>query len=210
MASTSGTPRRRRRTQEERSATTRAALLDATREILETDGFDDLTMTAVAARAGVTRRAVYMHFPSRAELVDGLFQHVAETEGLAASVQRVWDAPDAVSALDVWARHLADYHPRLIAVTRAIERVVERDADAARHRQKVVRAQRASCRRLATWLERDDRLASPWTVDTAADMLWALISTDMIEALLVHRRWSRTRLGDHLSLLFRSTFTTTR
>jgi AcrR family transcriptional regulator len=190
-----------------RSRRTRAALLAATREILETDGFDALTMTAVAERAGVTRRAVYMHFPSRADLVDGLFQHVAETEGLATSVQRVWDAPDAVAALDAWARFLVAYHPKLIAVTRAVERVVERDPDAARHRQKVVRAQRDNCRRLASWLQRDGVLASPWTVDSATDMLWALISTDLIEALLVHRRWSRKRTGDHLSLLFRSTFT---
>jgi AcrR family transcriptional regulator len=192
-----------------RSRRTRAALLAATREILEAEGFDALTMTAVAERAGVTRRAVYMHFPTRAELVDGLFAHVAEVEGLEASVERVWAAPDGVAALDAWARHLADYHARLITVTKAVERVGDRDPDARRHRQTVVRAQRANCRRLAQWLERDDRLAAAWTVDTATDVLWALISTDMIEALVVHRRWSRSRLADHLSLLFRSTFTTT-
>jgi len=28
----------------------------------------------------------------------------------------------------------------------------------------------------------------PWTVDTATDLVWALVSTDMIEGLLVERR----------------------
>jgi hypothetical protein len=37
-------------------------------------------------------------------------------------------------------------------------------------------------------------------------MLFALISTDMIAALLIDRRWSRQRLATHLSRLFRSTF----
>jgi hypothetical protein len=37
-------------------------------------------------------------------------------------------------------------------------------------------------------------------------MLFALISSDMIEALIVDRRWSRRRLAKHLALLFRSTF----
>src|SRR6266536_1845633 len=46
-----------------------------------------LTMAAVAERAGVSRRAVYLHFASRAELLTELFGHVSEREGLAASLQ---------------------------------------------------------------------------------------------------------------------------
>jgi hypothetical protein len=41
--------------------------------------------------------------------------------------------------------------------------------------------------------------------ETATDMLFALLSTDMIERLLA-RRWSRRRLGDRIGLLLRSTF----
>lgn len=189
-----------------RSRRTRAALLDATREILEDDGFEALTMAAVAARAGVSRRAVYLHFASRAAMVDALFQHIAETEGLGDSTRRVWEAPDAAAALDEWARHLARYHTRLLSVTRAIERVRRVDGDAARHRERVVRAQLANCRELAVWLDREDRLAPPWTVDTATDMLWALISTDMIEGLIIDRRWSRRRLAVHLAVVLRATF----
>jgi AcrR family transcriptional regulator len=189
-----------------RSRRTRAALLDATREILEQRGFESLTMAAVAATAGVSRRAVYLHFASRAALVDALFQHIAEHEGLDDSTRRVWAAPDGAAALDEWARHLAQYHGRLLAVSRAVERVRRGDADAARHRRRVVRAQLANCRRLAARLDQEGRLAPPWTVDSATDMLWALISTDMIEGLLVERRWSRRRLAEHLAVLLRSTF----
>lgn len=189
-----------------RSRRTRAALLDATREILEQRGFESLTMAAVAATAGVSRRAVYLHFASRAALVDALFRHIAEHEGLDDSTRRVWAAPDGAAALDEWARHLAHYHGRLLAVSRAVERVRRGDADAARHRRRVVRAQLANCRRLAARLDQEGRLAPPWTVDSATDMLWALISTDMIEGLLVERRWSRQRLAEHLAVLLRSTF----
>ncbi len=37
-------------------------------------------------------------------------------------------------------------------------------------------------------------------------MLFALISSDMIEALIVDRRWSQRRLAERLALVFRSTF----
>jgi AcrR family transcriptional regulator len=163
-------------------------------------------MTAVADHAAVTRRAVYMHFGTRAALIGALFDYNAEVEGLEDSLKRVWEAPDAVSALDEWAAHVARYHPRLLAVDRAVERVRHHDADAAAHRRRVVAAKLKNARRLVSRLAEDGRLAGPWTVDSAGDMLFSLTSSDMIEALIVDRRWSRQRLADHLALLFRSTF----
>jgi AcrR family transcriptional regulator len=163
-------------------------------------------MTAVAERAGVTRRAVYLHFPTRGELVGALFDHVAEAEGLGESLRGVWEAGDAVRALDRWAAHLARYHPRLLAVDRAVERVRHADPDAAAHRARVVAEKLRNCRRLARLLETEGRLAAGWTADSAADMLFALISSDMIEALIADRGWSRRRLAEGLALLLRSTF----
>jgi AcrR family transcriptional regulator len=189
--------------QNERSQRTRAALLAATRSLLEETGFEGLTMATVAERAGVTRRAVYLHFRSRTELVTELFDYVAEQEGLAASQQPVWDAPDAVTALDEWAHHLARYHPRVLPVDRAVQRVRLIDADAARHHQVVTDRQRAAARRLADRLAAEERLAEPWTVATAADMIWALASSEIIERLVVERRWGQRRLADHLSQVLR-------
>ena len=189
-----------------RSRRTRAALLEAAHAILKEQGFEALTMTAVAKRAGVTRPAVYMHFPTRAALVGELFGYVAQIEGLAESLERVWTAPDSVSALDEWAGHLARYHPRLLAVDRAVQRVWRDDPDAAAHRANVVKAKLANCRRLADRLAEEGRLAPGWTTESATDMLFALIASDVIEALIVDRRWSRARLAEHLALLFRSTF----
>jgi hypothetical protein len=43
----------------------------------------------------------------------------------------------------------------------------------------------AGCRRLIGWLEREGRLATPWTVETAAEMLWTLMSFDVLERLVL-------------------------
>jgi AcrR family transcriptional regulator len=189
-----------------RSRRTRAALLAAGHAILQERGFEALTMTAVADRAGVTRRAVYLHFSTRAELVGALFDYIAGVEGLEESLRRVWEAPDAVSALDEWAAHLARYQPRLLAVDRAAQRVWRQDPDAAIHRQRVVSEKLGNARRLARWLEDEGRLADGWTVEAAGDMLFALISSDVVEALMDDRGWSQRRLARQLGLLFRSTF----
>ncbi|MGP4028694.1 TetR/AcrR family transcriptional regulator [Actinomadura sp. 3N407] len=191
--------------QNARSRRTREAVLAATRNILESDGFEALTMAEVATRAGISRQAVYLHFRSRSELVTALFGYMGEKEGLTESLGPVWNAPDAVTALREWARHLAAYHPRLMAVDRAIDRVRHADVDAARYRETIDTRQMAGCRVLAERLADEGRLAEPWTVDTAADMLWALIATDLFERMLA-RGWTTAAITEHLRAMFEKTF----
>ena len=190
-----------------RSRRTRSALLDAARALLEEEGFEALTIPAVAARAGVSRRGAYLHFRTRADLVQRLFAHVAASADLAGSLRPVWEAPDGVTALAEWARHLARYHPRLLAVDRAIQRVRDRDADAAAHHERVQRLQHGSCLRLARWLEAEGELASPWTPESAADMLWAQVSSEVIGGLVEDCGWSPTALAEHLVAMYLATFT---
>jgi AcrR family transcriptional regulator len=180
--------------------------LAVARKLLEDEGFDALTMSAVAEGATVTRRAVYLHFPSRTDLVAALFDYVAESEGLHESLARVWAAPDAAGALDEWARHLARYHVRLLAVDRAIARVQHADPDAAAHRRRVNGEKLSGCHRLAQRIADDGVLAAGWTVQQAADMIFALSTSDVVEGLIVERSWSRRRFADQLARLLRSTF----
>lgn len=189
-----------------RSRRTSEALLTAARELIAEHGFEALTMAAVADRAGVSRRAVYLHYTSRAELIGSLLPYVGEVEALGTSLEKVWNAPDSVAAVDEWARHLARAHPKILAVAKAADRVRGTDADAARVWDEVMQRWRLGSRRLVTWLHDEGRLAQPWTVNTAADMVWALMSLDTLERLTVDRHWSGKRYADHMALLLHSTF----
>lgn len=192
--------------QNARSRRTAEALLAAVRAIIEEDGFDSLTMAAVAERAGVSRRAVYLHFDSRAELLAALLLHLGEAEELGTSLQRVWDSPGSLSALDEWARHLARAHPRILLIARAVDQVRRTDPHVAGLRAEIMRRWRMGCERLMAWLDAEGHLTPPWTVGTAADMLWALMSWDVLEGLLVERGWSREQYAEHMAVLFRATF----
>jgi AcrR family transcriptional regulator len=192
-----------------RSRRSRAALLDATRELISEGGFDSLSMATVAGRAGVTRRSVYLHFATRADLVGALFARLGETEEIGASLERVWDSPDSVSALGEWARHQARVHPKILPVMQAAERARHVDSDAARLWDAGQQRWMAGAHRLADWLAREDRLAEPWTTATAADMIWSLMSPELLDRLMNGRRWSPKRIGDHLASLLISTFAST-
>lgn len=50
-------------------AATRERLLDACAALVVRDGFDGVTMTAVAEQAGITRQTVYRYFPNARDLV---------------------------------------------------------------------------------------------------------------------------------------------
>ncbi|MEY2452821.1 MAG: hypothetical protein QOD92_2395 [Acidimicrobiaceae bacterium] len=78
-----------RRTQAERSATTRAALLAAARELFAADGFAATGREQIAERAGVSRGALYHHFGSKEKLfravVEELEVEIGEQVMIAAS-----------------------------------------------------------------------------------------------------------------------------
>jgi hypothetical protein len=129
----------------------------------------------------------------------------AQTEDLAGSVAAVWQAPGAAAGLAAWARHVADYHPRVMAVDRALQRVEGGNAAAAAHRTHVSAAQRSNCDRLAQWLADEDRLADGWSVTTASDLLYGFISSETIERWLHDCGWSPAELGERLALMLCST-----
>src|SRR5260370_38476212 len=71
-----------RRTQAERTEATTGALVDAARELFAADGYAATSLAAVAARANVTKGAVYHHFEGKHELFEAVFTR--EVERLAA------------------------------------------------------------------------------------------------------------------------------
>lgn len=53
---------------------TREAVLDAAREILVEDGWEDVTLGKVALRSGLARATLYRHWPNRLDLLEDLIR----------------------------------------------------------------------------------------------------------------------------------------
>lgn len=189
----------------DRSKRTRTAILDAVWHLLEEGPPDRVTMSAVAARAGITRRALYLHFASRGEMLLAVHAHIDEGLDLEASLRPVLDASDAVTMLREFAAHLSRYHPRVRRIDAALwhARGTDPDLDAlidgGTERWHV--SARAICQRLAD----DGRLAPPWTVETAADLLWSYMFPGPLELFTVARGWSEEQYGELLAVLFERT-----
>jgi AcrR family transcriptional regulator len=191
--------------QNERSRRTRAAILDATWRLLEEGGAEATSMASVAQRAGVTRRAVYLHFSSRAELLLALHAHVDEVLDLESSLQPVREASGAIARLEAFAAHLARFHPRIRTIDLALLRAKDTDPDVADLVDRGLDAWLDSCRHLAHALADEGRLAEPWTAETAADLLWTFMFPETLERLTVARGWPPERYGHLLAVLLRRT-----
>ena len=64
----------RRRPKGDKRARTRAALIDAARQIIREQGYDALTLASVAERAGMTTGAIYGNFKNRTDLLMAIAQ----------------------------------------------------------------------------------------------------------------------------------------
>jgi AcrR family transcriptional regulator len=62
----------------ERTEATTAALVGAARELFARDGYDATSLDAVAARAKVTKGAVYHHFEGKRQLFEAVFSREVE------------------------------------------------------------------------------------------------------------------------------------
>lgn len=181
------------------SDTTRRAILDAARTLLEDHGPQQWTMEDVAQRARVTRMTVYRHFTSRSQLLLATVRQVDEDEGSAARFTVLTRCTSALEALESWVAVWTDYLPRIHPVARALLAARTTDADAAQAWTDRATTLRRSTRRVTQWLHDDGMLAPHLTVDTATDLMWALASVQVWEALTEERHWSAERYRRELT-----------
>ena len=69
-------------------------------------------MSALARTVGISRQALYLHFPDRAQLLLALVTDIDEKEQLQAGRAAVQQAADAAGAIRAWARHAGLAQPQ--------------------------------------------------------------------------------------------------
>ena len=172
-------------------SSTRTQILDAARAMFEEFGYHGASLGAVANRAGVSRQAIYLHFPSKAELLTALHLHIFATDVVPVlerhpitDTMTALDALDAMIAVDVevaskvWRIHEA------LAIARRQHPEVEQTL---RPREEEHYGELLD---LGRRLERDGALPPSIRAGTFADMLWGLVNVGTYRSLVIERGWS--------------------
>jgi AcrR family transcriptional regulator len=166
----------------ELSAETRARVLEAAWQRVLEHGPKGASVKDIAAAAGVSRQIVYFHYGNRAGLLTAMARHRDEASGFARAVAE--NAP-----LEDLLRAWCDYLPEMLPVARALEAALitgDEGGSAWRDRMGELRA-------IFVHALRGVELAGGWTVESAADWVWARVQPSTYAHLVDERGWSHAQ-----------------
>src|SRR5271165_5610572 len=154
---------------------TRVRILGTAREITEKQGAAP-TMAALARAVGISRQALYLHFPDRAQLLLALVAHIDEREQLPVGIAAVTQAADAAGAIRAWAHMQTWHNPKIAALARALDDTRHADPSASAAWADRTGDRMGSAIFIVERLRAEGRLDPAWTPTEAAALLWALTS----------------------------------
>ena len=175
-----------------RGARTRADILDVAWRVIAERG-THVSMQEIAAAAGLTRQAVYVHFRSRGGLLVALVRRADDRADIHAQFRHALQTDDPRHRLDAFLRVWLDFVPTIHPVASSLMRARADDPEAAAAWRDRMTALQRGFGILAGSLRRDGALGSGWTVAGAADYLWAGASLQVWELLAVDRAWGAAR-----------------
>ena len=158
-------------------------------------------MADIAKRTGISRQAVYLHFASRAELLEATTKHLDAKLQLEARLTPSRLAKTGADRLALYVEFWGNYIPEIYGVAKALLLVVDSDEAAAAAWQDRMAALRDGCRATIDALEEDGCLASEWDRQTAVDTLWTLLSVENWEHLTVTCGWTQAQYVARMKIL---------
>jgi len=175
---------------------TRAAILDAARELFTERGYAATPMSAIAERAGVALDTVYASAGRKPELARLLIETaISGTADVVTAEQRdyvraIQAAPDAETKIRIYASAIRAIAPRLALVLGIIQQA-SAEPELAALWDEIAQRRAANMRRFVA----DLAAVAPLRLglDEAADIVWATNAVEMYQLLVSQRGWSPAR-----------------
>jgi AcrR family transcriptional regulator len=177
---------------------TRTRILKAAWALLEERGIG-VRLVDIAARAGVTRQTVYLHFGDRVRLFVALGDHVDMTFGRDRLRSHVFGAPTSVESLRRWVQTMSWYTAKIDSVSRILELAAESDEALAAAWRDRMTGRLGHVRRIANRLAEEGALADGWTADAAADLIYAVTLPGPWRVLTSVAGWTLERYAEDVT-----------
>ena len=179
------------------AARTRAAILEAARQLFSERGYTATPMAAIASRAGVALDTVYATVGRKPELARLLIETaISGTDQATPAEQRdyvrsIQAAPDAETKIAVYAAAITAIAPRMALVLDIIQQAASTEPQLAALRTEIAERRAANMRLFVA----DLAAAASLRLDQgeAADIVWATNSAEMYQLLVGQRGWTPQR-----------------
>lgn len=169
---------------------TRERILDATWKLLES-GEKSTRMSDIAKAVGISRQALYLHFPNRADLLIATTRYIDEVKDVEARLAPSRSARSGRARLDAFIEAWGGYIPEIHGVSTALRAMQATDTEARQAWENRMQAVRHGCAAAVRALAADGTLAEGLTEASATDLLWTLLSVEAWERLVRDCGWSQ-------------------
>ncbi|PYV82915.1 MAG: TetR/AcrR family transcriptional regulator [Acidobacteria bacterium] len=197
-------PRTRKRpyrsvARERQAGDTRRRIVEATRRLLQSQGYAGMTIEAIARRAQVSAQTVFAVFKSKTGILTALLDETAFSSEYEDAVQRALSATDPETRLRLAApiaRQIHDAQNATFDLLRGAGVVAPELAKLERQREGL-RYERQE--RMIISLRDAGRLRPELEYGTARDIFWMLTGGDVYRMLVRERGWPSQKYQDWLA-----------
>ena len=185
---------------------TRAAILDAARQLFTQRGYTATPMTAIAGKAGVALDTVYASVGRKPELARLLIETaMSGTSGAVPAEERdyvraIQAAPDAETKITIYAAAIRAIAARMAPLLAMLAQAAPAEPALAALLQEISERRHANMRRFAADLATVTTLRVG--IDEAADIVWATNAPELHQLLVGQRGWTPERYEHFLADLW--------
>jgi AcrR family transcriptional regulator len=173
------------------STPTPTRILQATLMLLEQPAAKLPTMSDIARASGVSRQAVYLHFPSRTDLLVAATRYQDTQNDVDTALAPSRAARSGTERLSAFVTAWGSYIPKIYGVARAIMAVTDTDPEAAAAWNTRMQDMREGCRAAVQALQDDGVLPPNTDPEQATDLLWTILSVRTWENLTQTCGWDQ-------------------
>lgn len=172
---------------------TRSRILETTWKLLENGGANKVRMADIARAVGISRQALYLHFPNRAELLIATTRYLDEIKKVDDRLAASRSALSGTARLEAFIQAWGNYIPEIYGVGKALMAMQDTDPEAHAAWSDRMEALRQGCEAAVRQLDRDGELTPDMTPDEATAWLWMLLSVPNWEILCLRSGWAQGR-----------------
>lgn len=181
------------------SASTRQRIVDSARDLVIERGYRAATIVAIAERAGVNADTIYQLVGRKPALIREIIeQALSGTDRAVAGEDRDYVTamraePDPAKKLAIYAGAVCSLQQRLAPLFLALREASSVDPDAMAIWEEISDRRAANMRRLVRDVRDAGGFRSDLSLDDAADVMWAMNSSELFVMFTVTRGWSVRR-----------------
>ena len=170
------------------SEQTKTRILDTTWKLLE-KRIEKNRMSDIAKAVGISRQALYLHYPTRAELLIATTKHIDTVKKVNQRLELSRTAGSGIERLHFFIKAWGGYIPEIHGISVALRNMRKNDKAAAEAWDDRMQADRHGCQAAVVAIAKDGKLKFDLSEQIATDILWTLLTIENWEKLVINCGW---------------------